>query len=1048
LTTPVFAKHTAEAMMRLQLDLFGPVRAWRGSQEIALGSAQRRTLLAILALQANQVVTRSELIDAIWGENVPTSANGSVYTYISSLRSALDPSRTRREAAEVLASSGPGYCLRVDAESIDIIRFENLRERARLCQRDHDLPGALTALDGALGLFRDEPMVGLSGPFAATQRERLRELRLEVIERRAKIMLDSGEHQKILTELRPVAADHPRREGLQSLHLLALYRCGQRDEALQAFERLRAATIDELGVEPGFDLTTRYEQIKTDHPALWQGLMNAPRVQTTTRPLQVDQSTLFVGRSRELASVRAAVSKLAEGSGSSFWLEGEPGIGKSALIAAGVENARHCAFATARADELNRSFPLRVILDCLGAGVNSPDPRRSEVARAVRNISPDDHDNLAIGVELVVDLVAKLCRERPMILVTDDMHWADRPSLEVWRRLAAKCDTLPLLLIGMARRASGDDRLVELRAEVARAGTHIVKLSPLEEEEVGDLLACLTGSAPGSALRGLARNAAGNPLFVRDIVTALAGNEPPEPEASGSRREIPQAALEAIGRRLGFLSASASEALRWAALLDRFFTRGDLAAALGRPADELDPVLSEVEAVGLVIRTRGKLTFRHPVVREALYARTPTAIRLALHRQLAEVLSDAGAPVERVASQLLTASVPVDKWFCEWLAREVYHLAPHSPLSTMRLLQRVNASGAIPAALRENFGIATARIMLWLERDLAAEAGQVVARTKNPDVLAEMRWLLAYSRLLRGNVDQASKGIKEALRDQGTPATWRTMHEALLSRTRVGWWPVCTAADEPVAPIPAQRTMSGLNVPDSYWLGRWEVPLAELSHRLGGGPTLARHTLGRPMALRQLSGVAAMIAAHRGQPDDARTHLMSVWALAPAGEFGSDGTDFMLATSALLAEAQNRPAVAFGLLASMLEFDDGVVCPWMPALVRLAIELGEDDHAKLATLLCERTPGQEATALRCRAILNDDPIAALTAAARLRAAGNRFGQAQAMEDAAAIFSGSGRMVKAEAALRIALDGYDELGAVLDARRANLRVKSERDRASE
>ncbi|WIX98177.1 BTAD domain-containing putative transcriptional regulator [Amycolatopsis mongoliensis] len=1034
-------------MMRLKLELFGPVRAWRGGQEMALGSAQRRALLAILALKANQVITRSELIDAVWGEKAPASASGSIYTYVSSLRSALDPERTHGGAAEVLTSSGPGYCLRVDAESIDVVRFERLRERARLCQRANDFPGALAALESALSLGEDEPLAGLPGPYAAAQRERLRELRLELVERRAKIMLDMGEHQQVLAELRPFAAEHRMRDGLQSLHLLALYRCGYRDEGVQLFERLRADTVDELGIEPGSELTLRYEQIKADDPALWRGLANASRTSAAVQPPSAaDDAGSFVGRSCELRSLRSALSGLATGRGTSVLLEGEPGIGKSALISAGLATATGCTVAVAGADELTRHVPLQVLLDRLDVTTNSADPRRSAVAREIRRLSLDEPPGIAAAVDLVVGLVGTLCRERPLVLVLDDLQWADDAGLELWRRLAADCAGSPLVLIGVCRPVPGRHRLNDLRRELAAGGTLVHVLKPLPDAEVRDLVAALTGAEPGPALLELTRTAAGNPLLVREIIRALAGNEAPEPAAPGARPAIPPAVLEVIGRWLGILSAAAAEVLRWAALLDRYFTRGELAAALGRPADELDDVLSEVVALGLVVRARGKLTMRHPAVREALYARTPAAIRLALHRQLAEALAEADAPVESVAFHLLAAPLPVDRWQCEWLTREIYPLAARSPLSAMRLLRRVNTATTVPAALREGFAIATARTTLWLERDLAAGAGMLATRTKDAAVVAEMRWLLAYARLVCGDVDLAAKGIKEALRDPAIPANWRGMHEALLSRTRVGWWPVCTSApDQPVAPIPAQRTTPGLSTVDAFWLGRWEACLTELTQRLHGGPTLVKHTLGRPTALRRLSGVAAVIAAHRGRADDARAHLMSVWSLAPAGEFGADGTDFILAANALLAELQGQPELALSLLSSMLEVEDPVVCPWMPDLVRLAIDLGEHDRAKLATLLCERTPDQETAALRCRALLDADPVAALTAAARARESGNRFGEAQAMEDAAKLFADDGKPVKAEAALHAALNAYAELGAVLDAERAERRIRPEHHR---
>ncbi|ANN15948.1 SARP family transcriptional regulator [Amycolatopsis orientalis] len=1034
--------------MHLQLDLFGPVRAWRGGDEIVLGSAQRRTLLAVLAFQANQVVTRPDLIDAIWGDKAPASANGSIYTYVSSLRSALDPSRTLRDAADVLASSGPGYCLRVDADAIDVVRFENLRERARLCLRGQDVDGALAALDNAIGLFKDEPMAGLSGPYAENQRERLRELRLDVVERRARIMLDVGEHQQVLTDLTPVAAAHPVREGLQSLHLLALYRCGRRDEALGAFERLRATTIDELGVEPGSELTTRYEQIRADDPALWNGQVTTPRATVSAPAPSPEPREPFVGRHCELAAIQTAVHELGAGHGCSVWLEGEPGIGKTALVAEGLAQAGAGNVAITGADRLEQDEPLQVVFDCLDVKESSVDGRRRKVARAARDLVEGDEAGADEVIDLVVGLVGELCRERPLVLVMDDLQWADPASLEAWRRLALEADRLPLLLVGVSRRVAADHRLTALRTRVSMMDTHIHKLAPLSQQEVHDLLAARTGAVPGPALLELAGTAAGNPLFVRDLVTALAGNEPAETASTEGVPVVPQPALEAVGRRLGFLSAAASELLRWAALLDGSFTRDDLAAALGRPAAELDHVVAEVEAVGLMTCTRGKLGFRHPIVREALYARTPTAIRLALHRQLAEALADVGAPVERVAFQLLAAPIPVDNWFCTWVAREIYQLAPRSPLAAIRLLQRVNTSGSIPPALREPLGIATARIKLWLERDLTAEAGQVAARTEDPEVLAEMRWLLAFSRLLRGNTDQTVQGVKEALEDHRLPSAWRALNEAMLARVRTGGWPADGNPTEEPSPalIPYQRTMPALDPVESYWLGRWDAPQKDLTRRLRSGVTLARHTLERSGALRRLSGVAAVIAAHRGKPDDARTHLMSVWALAPAGAMGHDGAEFMLVANAMLAEAEGRPMAAFDLLSGLLEFEDEARCPWLPGLVRIAMDLGEYEVAELATSLCEGAPGYRIEALRCRALVDGDPMTAFAAAKHLRTAANRFGQAQALEDAAALLVRQGKTVKADAALRIALSGYDGLGAIADIQRAEKRFSHGRERA--
>ncbi|WP_410586402.1 BTAD domain-containing putative transcriptional regulator [Amycolatopsis sp. lyj-23] len=700
--------------MSLQLDLFGPVRARWDGEEVELGPAQRRTLLAVLAFRANQVVTRSELIDAIWGDEAPVSAHGIIYTYVSSLRSTLGPGRTDRGATAVLASSGPGYCLRVEAESIDVVRFENLRDQARSRLLRRDVAGALSALEEALELSHDEPMAGLGGPYLETQRERLKELRLEVVERRAGILLDRGEHQRVLAELTPLAAAHPAREDLLRLQLLALYRCGRRSEAMSLFERLRSATVDEFGIEPGAELTARYEQIRTDDPALWHRQVMTPRTQATARIARTARQAPFVGRSRELSTIGTAIRRLADGRGSSVWIEGEPGIGKSALVNAALANAGACVVVHAEADQLAQHSVLQAVLDCLRVATHPADVRRREVVRTARNLAGADESALALASSLVVQLVRDLCRERPLILVMDDLQWSDPADLEVWLHLAHAADRLPLLLIGVSRRLPPCHRLGHLRARIDRTRTQVHHLAPLDCQEVHGLLTGLTGAVPGPALLALSRAAAGNPLFLRDLVDAVDDDEPPGVVAAEGPPRIPRLTLQTVCRRLGYLTTDAFELLRWAALLARSFTKDDLATALGTSTAELAPVLAEVVAAGLVESEQGRLTFRHPVVREALYARTSPAIRLALHRQLAEAFADAGAPVEHVTFQLLAAPIPADNWFCAWLARHVHQLASRSPLVALRLLRRATSSGVIPAESRERLRTSAARVTRYL----------------------------------------------------------------------------------------------------------------------------------------------------------------------------------------------------------------------------------------------------------------------------------------------------------------------------------------------
>ena len=175
-----------------RLQLLGPMKAWQGETELDLGSAHRRTVLAALAMNPNRTVSREELIDAVWGEAPPQSAQGSIYTYVSGLRRALEPGRAKGEGPQLLASIGSGYSLCLDAEAIDVHRFESLREHAQREQAAGDLRAARETLDTALALWHGVPLSGLPGPFAAAQRARLTEVRLATIERRAEVVLESG----------------------------------------------------------------------------------------------------------------------------------------------------------------------------------------------------------------------------------------------------------------------------------------------------------------------------------------------------------------------------------------------------------------------------------------------------------------------------------------------------------------------------------------------------------------------------------------------------------------------------------------------------------------------------------------------------------------------------------------------------------------------------------------------------------------------------------------------------------------------------------------
>jgi DNA-binding SARP family transcriptional activator/tetratricopeptide (TPR) repeat protein len=1091
------------ALMRIEL--LGPVRAWRGEDELTLGSAHRRAVLAVLATRANSVVSRAELIDAVWGEHAPASANGSIYTYVSGLRAALEPDRSRRSVAQVLVSAGSGYTLQLAEDTVDADRFDALREQAKRCQAARDTAGARKALDEALALWHGDALDGIPGPFAASQRSRLAELRLTTLERRAQVILDSGGHHALVDELSELTGEHPLREGLHGLLLLALYRSDRRADALKVFRELRTTTVETLGTEPGPALTALNEQILTDDPALVRAPESpggpAKPIPIVARP-RPNRPRVFVGREAGTRTLRAAVRKVCDGAGGSIWIEGEPGIGKSALLAHALAETPGCQLAWASADELGQRFPLRVVLDCLDVTAHSADPRRAELAKAARrseNIAGSEP--VPAAVEGALALVEELCEEGPLILVADELQWADPASLLVWQRLSRATRRLPLLLIGACRPVPRRHELEVLRAALPECGTDTLVLEPLSDVDVHDLITGLTGSAPTPALLGFGLSSAGNPLYVKEIVATLARENTLDVERAPTA--VPATLVSMISHHLTFLSARTRKSLRWAALFGEAFTSADLAAALGREVEEVADIVDEARAAGVFAETHGRLAFRHPLVRRALYDKTPAAVRVALHRQLAEALANAGAPAERVAEQLTAAPVPVDPWVRDWLIAEIAVLAPRAPLAAMRLLRRATTSGAVVGDFKESLTATMARLMSWLGQEPEAEASYVCARTADGERAAEMRWILARLHYARGDLPRAIGGISEALRDNELSEEWRLRHNSLLSAVlpagsllSIFLPPGEADAESPeargtaldraldaVSVVPKLATLHRMLLDDTeaalhaaggprsipeqrlpehaeghreddtpspaveaYWQGRWDDALAELSTALGSGPVMASYLLGPPGPARLLNGVAALVAAHRGEPEEARAHLRAAGEPPSPGSADTEGLDLLLAAGALIAEQEDRPDHAFDLLATMLEPDHAgheARFAWLPTLVRLAMDLGERGRARFATLLCEGTPGQQTAALRCRALLDDDPAPMLAAAERSRLAGRLLESAQALEDAAILLADRGRMSEADETLRRALVSYTGLGARWDVQRAERRMRGRR-----
>jgi tetratricopeptide (TPR) repeat protein len=924
------------------------------------------------------------------------------------------------------------------------------------------------------------PLSGLPGPFAAAQRARLGEVRLATIERRAEIVLESGGHHELVAELTALTREHPFRETLRGLLMRALARADRRTEAIAVYTDVRDKLVESSGTEPGPVLRRLYEQL-LEKPAEPPAPKRAAPARVTRFPVASlpERTDVFVGRDAELALLRGAVAGLADGTGRSLWLEGEPGSGRTALLAEVLAAAQDSdvkpAFAVA--DALDQRFALRPLLDALGVHPRATDERRSDLAVRLTEQPGED------PVDGLLGLVRELCAEGPLMLAVDDLQWADDTTLRVWRYLSRETRELPLLLVGACRPVPRLSALDDLRGELDADGTTVLALPPLAESAVRELATELVGAPPGPSLQQLVSHAAGNPRYVREVVETLLAQSVIVLDGvhahldGNSRQNIPSPLGSRITLYLSFLSSGTRDTLRWAALLGREFSLSDIAVATERTPTSLVGAVDEAITSGVLVESGDRVAFRHPLLRRVLYEKTPAAMRVALHRQLAEAFATAGAPADRVAEQLAAAPAQVDPWVVTWLLENIGTVATETPRIAVDLLRHAVSQGALQPEARETLTATLARLLFWLGREPEAEARSVVARTSDSRRAAEMRWILAYIYYRRGDFAEATAEVKRTLDDVDVPEMWRGRHESLLTTLErlgddpgavlvpAGLHPLDDAAlsvpnlnslDEAAEPLDAARRLAATRaVPGEmhlagavhyYWLGRWPAALAELDAVIRDGAETASYVLRSPGSALLVHGVGALIAGHRGEPEQARTHLDAAGRQQWPKGLEPDGGDFLLAAQSLLAEQDGRPEAALAALLPLLEenYPPAARHQWLPDLVRLAGRLGDQQRAHQALRLLEPEddvpPAQAAAAAHCRGLVTGDPEPVLAAAEHYRAAGRLLKQAKATEDAAILLAESDRLDDARAAFRVALTAYAAMGAVWDVRRAESRMQ--------
>ncbi|PWW21970.1 putative ATPase [Geodermatophilus normandii] len=592
--------------MDLRLDVLGPTRLLRDGVDADLGGRRPAEVLALLAAAEGRTVPAAALADRLWRGAPPATATTTLQGHVSRLRRLLDPGRGARDAT-VLVTRGDGYALVLPRAAVDAHAFADLVTAGTAA----DDGEAARLLGEALARWQDRPYADVADvddvvPVVA----RLEELRLVAVERLAEARLALGAGAELVPDLTAAAAVAPLREHTAALLARALYRAGRQADALDVLRRTRERVTDELGLDPSAELRDLEAAVLRQDAAL-----AAPPRPAAAAPVPVPAPAGdgFVGRPEELAALAGAWAAAGAGRGTAVVVTGEPGIGKTRLVEAFAARAG-AAVRWGRCAEIGGAPPYWPWQQVLGG--------LPEAA-----LGADTGARFALGLDAARRLHA-LAAEQPLLVVLDDLQWADGDSLHVLEVVLSQLHGSRLLLAVTCREeATTDPVLTRVLGLAARLpGARRLRLPGLGADEVADLVAELRGGPPpGAVAATLAERTGGNPFFVTELAAL--------PPSAGEG--VPAGVRDVVRLRLAGLPPAARGVLAAAAVAGRDVPVGLLAAVA--PGDD-GGVTTALGADLLVETSPGRVRVAHDLVREVLLADLGPVERARVHGRVADVL--------------------------------------------------------------------------------------------------------------------------------------------------------------------------------------------------------------------------------------------------------------------------------------------------------------------------------------------------------------------------------------------------------------------------
>ena len=780
--------------MALAYELLGPLAVRRDGRALDLGAPKQRVVLAMLLLDRGRVVSADRLVDAAWRENAPPSAIPSLQAYLSNLRRLLrQPEADGSGRVTPLARQAPGYRLDVSDATVDLDDYlAAVALQAEAAARG-DWSAVLDAAGRADRLWRGPLLADLADEaWVQAEATALAERRTGSRTGAVVAHAATGDLGAALEVARALQAENPWRDDVVALLVRVLARAGRTTEALDTYRAYADGLAEDLGLDPGAELRALQRAVLSGDASLasWPdgasaGTRPAPAARTApTGPAPASPSEeqgsgsgsgsdRFVGRSTQLATLTAALEQGRQGRATWTILSGPPGIGKTRLAQEAVAQAEQAGATVVWGRSIEEEgapawWPWRAVVRALGA-----DP-----AELLAPPTDADADGARFLVyERLEALLRSAAVTTPLVVVLDDLQWADATSLTALASLAATLRDTSVTVLGTLRdgdrRPATQDALQRALAVLGRSpDARELALGPLVPAEVAAVVGAVSGeNLSSSEAAALAERTGGNPLFVREYARLPPG------ERLGPGATLPTAVRAVLGRRLATLDASVLEVVRCAAVIGERVDLPLLARVARIDADRVADLLDSAADDAIIGPTPGGLGygFTHALVREEVLAELSQIRLQRLHLRVAEALESAPSSSSE-----------------EPLARRAHHLVAALPLADADVVVRACAAAAVRAEEQWTYETAAQ----WWESALMAWDSAPHAHADpdgRDDLLVAQVWALARS----GRGQTLLDLVETSLADAETAGRTRTVGRLCSALLRsAGAWPWTSGASD------------------------------------------------------------------------------------------------------------------------------------------------------------------------------------------------------------------------------------------------------------